>query len=485
MTGINELKGNLRVDKKFEEQILKALKVEYEDLEALAGSYPEDIIDILSTHGVDEERVADALGLRILDKAREIVALAKKDAEAEAKGIVPKKRRAKVPFKERFRLALLSGKKTKTTRPYLIGHPGDEFEAFDQVFEITEVEELTLGYIAKHFYKEEGFKDESEFQVFWSKVHPHRKFNPRENAIIHTFRLKPIHPEGAEAVPSASSQNEAKTPARTTKKAPSVSTSLINQAQKTLDMDWSKMLKNYGTRTCFMPLSCLFENDYNPNTMTEEDEEALRGNMADQGPEHTPPIIVKPDAARNRYEVVDGAHRYRQAKKLKWEQMLVTVRYDVDELGAMSLCWQMNARRGHLDWFKESRMFSTMSKKGKSHKEIADMLHCKVPYVQDRISILVLGEDNVLQAQKKGVSLSALVEVAAIKDPIARQKALDKLLGGEVRTTEEVREITVKKRKCPECGEEAGREKYLKCPKGHYFPMKAPKEKTKGKKKGR
>jgi len=573
MTDITELKGKTGLGKKHEGLVLKVLEEVYKDLEHLALANRADLAFDLTSHGLDEEVVTDDLIEKILIEAQEIIEgkeFDEKDAEAEKKGLASK-RRAKVPFKERFRLPMLSGQKTCTTRPYKIGNPRDEFEAFGVVFEILEVEELPLGQIAKKRYAAEGFESPEEFITFWLKIHPHEKYDPLRTAFSHTFKLisiPTVQPKGSEATPSEPSQKETKTkgrksgkgrrvemacyecrfmygsytdenesgmiscakngevkprkickdlgpaakedaakigehvrtedgreitvypfapgtppPAKTedetppskTKKGSSGSTSLINQAQKTLDMDWTKMHKNYTLRTCFVPLSLIQENDFNPNVMTEEDEGALLLSMMEQGPENTPPIIVMESKAYPGYVIIDGAHRYRMARVLSWNKMLITIRHDIDELAAMSLCWKMNARRGHLDWFREALMFSTLSKKGKSHEEIADLLTVKVPYVQTRISILVIGEENIKKAQEMGISLSALVEVAAIRDPVARDYALDQLLAGEVKTMEEVKEITTKKRTCPECGKEAGKEKYVKCPDGHYFPIKKPK----------
>jgi hypothetical protein len=93
-----------------------------------------------------------------------------------------------IPFKEHFEEAMLSGRKTWTTRSKKHGKSGDIFEIFGAKFQIIDVEQMRLGQILDH-YKQEGCKSPEEFIRIWNTIHPKKGFNPFDVYWVHFFKL--------------------------------------------------------------------------------------------------------------------------------------------------------------------------------------------------------------------------------------------------------------------------------------------------------
>ena len=96
--------------------------------------------------------------------------------------------RIKIPFLKEFRESMLSGKKTKTSRTKRYGKPGDTFEAFEAVFELTDVQKKALVTVAHLYYKEEGFENKEDFIACWEKLHPKKGYVPNLLVWLHSFR---------------------------------------------------------------------------------------------------------------------------------------------------------------------------------------------------------------------------------------------------------------------------------------------------------
>lgn len=77
----------------------------------------------------------------------------------------------RIPFKEQFREAMLSGKKTCTTRTKQYGKPEDCFRVFDAEFELIVVVPSIAMWVGNYLYKEEGFDQPGEFHKLWGKMH--------------------------------------------------------------------------------------------------------------------------------------------------------------------------------------------------------------------------------------------------------------------------------------------------------------------------
>jgi ParB-like chromosome segregation protein Spo0J len=286
----------------------------------------------------------------------------------------------------------------------------------------------------------------------------------------------------------AKGKTEDETPPSNDEKPGSVATSYINP-QRTLD-DWMRATKKVLSETVFMPLEMIVENPWNPNMGTPEEDESLEQVMIEQGPENIWPVTVRPqaqtvfvnDTALKVHQIVDGSRRFRKAKKLKWERMLVRIRYDLDDLAAMKLTMQMN-RHGHTDWYKEARLYGSVPAKY-TDKEVAAMFKVSDSHISRRKVLLALKEEDVRKAQGLGVQVTVLEEIAKMEDPKARDEAMKKVVSGDKKIVEEVKESKTKKYLCPKCHVQSPTDKYLKCERCNlYYPMKAPKKEKKDEKK--
>lgn len=92
--------------------------------------------------------------------------------------------------------------KDRTSRFKKLGKVGDTFtlthpETLEQrKWQIAEINQHTLGEVAMHMYKKEGFVSEEDFMKFWNKIHPERN-TPKMKVYVHM--LKPIDKSGKSA----------------------------------------------------------------------------------------------------------------------------------------------------------------------------------------------------------------------------------------------------------------------------------------------
>lgn len=95
--------------------------------------------------------------------------------------------KATIPFQQRFKIPLIHGTKTWTSRTKRYGKPGDTFEVFDHTFLIEKVERRTLEDVANH-WKEEGCSCWADFVDVWNSIHRRKGFNPWQRVYVHVFR---------------------------------------------------------------------------------------------------------------------------------------------------------------------------------------------------------------------------------------------------------------------------------------------------------
>ena len=93
-----------------------------------------------------------------------------------------------IPFLPEFETAIVTGRKTATTRTKRYGSPGDCFEAFGRAFVITDVRRMLLGTVAHQYYLEEGFDSDVDFIQCWTRIHPRKGYEPRQLVYLHLFR---------------------------------------------------------------------------------------------------------------------------------------------------------------------------------------------------------------------------------------------------------------------------------------------------------
>ena len=87
-------------------------------------------------------------------------------------------------------------------------------------------------------------------------------------------------------------------------------------------------------------INSLNANDYNPNEMHSDIYESLKHGIKDDG--FLTPVLVQ----KNTNIIIDGEHRWRAAKDLGMDRILVQY-IDVDEYNAKRLTIAMNERKGH------------------------------------------------------------------------------------------------------------------------------------------
>jgi len=84
--------------------------------------------------------------------------------------------------------------------------------------------------------------------------------------------------------------------------------------------------------------------------MDPQDQEALKQCMHQTGPKKTLPLIVRL-MADGYYELIDGEHRWVNAKELGWEEISVIL-LEADDLQAKAYCVSYNKLRGRFNWIK-------------------------------------------------------------------------------------------------------------------------------------
>lgn len=92
-----------------------------------------------------------------------------------------------IKFKPFFKMTLLAGVKTCTSRTKVMGKPGDTFVAFGSEFELLSVEEVRLYEVASR-WKEEGCASEEHFKEVWREIHPRTGYDDYQIVKLHTFK---------------------------------------------------------------------------------------------------------------------------------------------------------------------------------------------------------------------------------------------------------------------------------------------------------
>ena len=74
-----------------------------------------------------------------------------------------------IPFLPEFQEAMLSGRKTVTSRTKKYGEPGDWFEVFGAEFHLIKVFKATLNQIAFLGWYSEGLSSPGDFVGVWNR----------------------------------------------------------------------------------------------------------------------------------------------------------------------------------------------------------------------------------------------------------------------------------------------------------------------------
>jgi ParB-like chromosome segregation protein Spo0J len=92
-----------------------------------------------------------------------------------------------------------------------------------------------------------------------------------------------------------------------------------------------------------IPIDQVVYNNYNPNAVAPPEMRLLKHSILNDG--YTQPIVTIYDSAKNKYVVVDGAHRYKNAIRLKLTCIPVVV-IDKDIKDRMASTIRHNRARG-------------------------------------------------------------------------------------------------------------------------------------------
>ena len=121
-----------------------------------------------------------------------------------------------------------------------------------------------------------------------------------------------------------------------------------------------------------VPIEKVVANDYNPNRMAAPERELLRISIEEDG--NTQPVVTYYDPENDRYEVVDGFHRYLLARDdfhLK-ELPVVVIDKPIDQRIASTI--RHNRARGTHQIMDMSRIVLTLSGRGWNDERICKYL---------------------------------------------------------------------------------------------------------------
>ena len=98
--------------------------------------------------------------------------------------------RVNIPFRDQFKEAMLSGRKTCTSRNKKYGDVGDIFVVFGKCFVLTKLREEKLTTVAHFLYREEGFNRSSEFMDCWNQIYPRKGYDSEQIVWVHIFKVE-------------------------------------------------------------------------------------------------------------------------------------------------------------------------------------------------------------------------------------------------------------------------------------------------------
>ncbi|MCL2359398.1 ParB N-terminal domain-containing protein [Candidatus Bathycorpusculum sp.] len=99
-----------------------------------------------------------------------------------------------------------------------------------------------------------------------------------------------------------------------------------------------------------LKLNQIKANPWNCNFLGTQEKHKLKQRMEQDGPEKTPPLMVR-KITQNNYELVDGEQRWTIANELGWET-INAIEHKVNDIQTRALCISYNRWRGRLNWFK-------------------------------------------------------------------------------------------------------------------------------------
>ena len=97
-----------------------------------------------------------------------------------------------IPFSPDMAEAVITGRKTCTTRTKRYGKPGDTFIVKSKEMELVDVSQVTVGYVAFCLHQEEGFHSVEGFINKWKELYPRKGYVQSPLVWLHIFEEKLI-----------------------------------------------------------------------------------------------------------------------------------------------------------------------------------------------------------------------------------------------------------------------------------------------------
>lgn len=215
------------------------------------------------------------------------------------------------------------------------------------------------------------------------------------------------------------------------------------------------------------------KNAWNVNKMEADKFDLLLEDMRENGRSTIDPILVRRIDVRGKptfYEIVDGEHRYKAAKLLKWTA-IPAIMEEMTEVEARVLNYRKNSERGTIDPVAEGERFrdeiANIKEKGPMII-LSKRYGLRKDYISRRIA-LVQVEKPVREKLSKGVlNVSQVEAIIPLRNQEDRKEILEAIEEGDttsVRDIEhEVKSLQVQRKKTEELKKAVDESKFKTCP---------------------
>lgn len=115
-------------------------------------------------------------------------------------------------------------------------------------------------------------------------------------------------------------------------------------------------MNNFKTQRKTVSIDEVYPNKWNPNVQDEKTFQREIESIKIHG--FIDPILVRKKG--DVYEIIDGEHRWRAARELKYTEIIIESLGEVDDTTAKILCIKMNNLRGQDDVLKRAEILKTL-----------------------------------------------------------------------------------------------------------------------------
>lgn len=155
-------------------------------------------------------------------------------------------------------------------------------------------------------------------------------------------------------------------------------------------------MNNFTTTKKQVAIDLIDPNKWNPNVETPEMFAKVKANIEKYG--FVDPVFVR--AKGERYELIDGEHRWRAAKQLGYSEIICEVIEGLDDFDAALLTVNMNNLRGEDDPVKRGRIFKDLREK---RPDLVAMLPFEEFQVQAEIDLITFNPEEEYKDAKPPV----------------------------------------------------------------------------------